>query len=85
MKTIIAAVALAGLLGCSTTPEPQDVVAFTDLDERSIHWSSKSAGYADGEKDISVLMNTWGLLYLKVDGKVVAQTHNWCVRVVDSQ
>ena len=83
MKTILAAAVLAGLLGCSTTPEPQDVIATDQLTPQTFHWSAKTTGYVDADKDISVVMNSWGLLYLKIDGKIVVQRHNWCVMVQD--
>ena len=76
MKYLILLLLLV-MAGCATHPE--NVVAKDNLETRHLAWSSKTAGYADA--DVSVFMNTRGLLYLKVDGKIVTQKRNWCVEI----
>jgi hypothetical protein len=79
VKTIGSLLLIVLLTGCATNPE--DVVAKDNLETRHVAWSAKTAGYADANTDVSVFMNRWGLLYLKVDGKIVVNKHNWCVEI----
>ena len=52
-----------------------------ELEYKHLAWSGKKETY----QDVTVEMNSWGLLYLKIDDKIVAQRHNWCVEIVEYQ
>ena len=73
------------LTACAT-PEIDKVAQegiYNDLDPRHLGWSVKAITATSPDYDISVAMNSWGLLYLRVDDKIIAKRHNWCVRIVE--
>jgi hypothetical protein len=64
------------LTGCAADQSMRD-----ELEYKHLAWSGKKETY----QDVTVEMNSWGLLYLKIDDKIVAQRHNWCVEIVEYQ